>query len=249
MKIKELLTERIDISWIRPWVDNALPKNNDDNVKWYQDFFANLSKDQTFRHWKKENVKNPLKIKAKLYDEPETNQYILGGEHEVYNDPDEHIIHIEVNTALPLDNDNELSKFASSLSSVLTHELNHAKQQDQRIDKDQKFTDVSLKKNIPPPADSREKRYQYVLDNLEIDAWLGQIAQELKNKLGDKVTGNLGKIFSAARGSDTVVIDEKIIDIGYLKTVYDAINYYNEYLKNPKERVWRKMQKDLYKFL
>lgn len=249
MRAREFLIERIDISWIPGWIDNAVPDGIDDEIEWYQAFFRNLGKDQTFQRWKKANINNPLKIKAQLKDDPSNTRYVLGGDHEIYTDPNEHVIHVEVNVAPPLTTAQDINKFTTALSSVLTHELNHARQQDQRIDKDQDFYDISSKEELPEPTNRQEQNYQYVLDNLEIDAWLGQIAQELKSKLGDTAQSHLNTVFSSAPKTDNVVIDGRIIDISYLKNVYDALNYYEDYLKSSKEQMWNKVKKDLYKFL
>lgn len=250
MRAREFLIERIDISWIRPWIERAIPNTTvNDTTEWYSLYFKNLQKDPDFQSWKKSNVNNPLKIKARLLDDPSSTRYILGGDAEVYNDPNEHVVNIEVNVSPPLRNIQDINKFVDALTTVLTHELNHVKQQDQRIDVDQDFHDVPAKSELPEPRNQQEQRYQYVLDNLEIDAWLGQIAQELKTKLGDDAQSSLNQIFTSAARTDNVVINGRIIDISFLNTIYNAIDYYEEYLKHSKEQMWNKVKKDLYKFL
>lgn len=256
MRIIDILTERMDISWVRPWIEKSI--NNIESYKndidWFSKFFKNLNSSAELTDWKENNIGHPLSIEPKLLDNPDVPYAVINAEHEMY-EPLEHVITVEVNVAQAPSDDKKIKTFIDRLSSVLIHELNHAHQRDQQLRKSKNTDDVFdiettvWKKTPPKPLTKRDQYYIYMLDNMEKDAWVSQIASEIHNVLGKDSKENLNAILKQAQDREYVTLKNKIINVPNLKTLYDALNYYGRYLKVSKESAWQKVKKELYQYL
>lgn len=246
----------MDISWVRPWIDSSVSKigSYKNDIEWFSKFFKNLNSSKELKKWKEETITNPLSIEPKLLEKPNVSYAILNAEHEMY-DPLEHVITVEVNVAQAPSDDKKIKAFIDRLSSVLIHELNHAHQRDQQLRKSKNSDDVFdiettvWKKTPPKPLTKRDEYYIYMLDNMEKDAWVSQIASEIHNVLGNNSIKYLNTILKQAQMREYATVDSKIINVPNLKTLYDALNYYGRYLKVSKEAAWQKVKKELYQYL
>lgn len=256
MKLNELLSERMNIDWVPAWIQRSI--NNVEKYKndlgWYTNFFKNLSNDQEFIQWKESNIKNPLEIKPRLKDAPDIPYAIMDAEHELFDQPIEHVITVDANVSRAPKDEKSTKSFVDRLSAVLTHELNHAHQQEKRmkgndIDRLDTINDQLFKTPVPKAKTAAEQRFQYMLDIMETDAWLSQTAQEIKSQLGINALKNLNVIFNTAKKDTYTSVGGKIIDLRTLKTLYDALNHYEKYLKLPKETHWNKIKKELYGYI
>ncbi len=257
MRAKEFVMERMETSWVRPWIASSVTKigNYKNDLEWYSKFFKNLNSSKELKQWTEKSLNRPLTIKPKLLDQPNNPLAALEAEHEISGDPIKHLITIEVNVAHAPTDEKTSTNFIDRLSSLLIHELNHASQRSGQIKKaknDDSVYDIetSVWKTNPPKAlTKRDEYYIYTLDNMERDAWISQIANDIYNKLGKDSLGNLNNILKQAQREDYVVIGSKIIQVPNLKALYDAINYYGRYLKYSKQDHWNKVKKELYSYL
>lgn len=257
MRANEFVFERMETSWVRPWISAAVAKigsyNND--LDWYTKFFKNLNVSKELKQWKETALNRPLTIKPKLLDRPESQYSALEAEHEISGDPIQHLITVEVNVAHAPTDEKTTDNFVDRLSSLLIHELNHASQRSQQIKKSKSDDSVidletSVWKKKPPAAlTKRDQYYLYTLDNMEKDAWISQIANDIHNKLGADSLKYLDNILKQSQRQDYAVIGSKIIQVPNLKALYDAINYYGRFLKYSKETAWNKIKKELYQYL
>jgi hypothetical protein len=256
MRSFEFIIERMETAWVRPWIASSVSKigTYKNDLEWFNKFFKNLNSSEELKNWKEQNISHPITIEPKFREQPEISYSVLNAEHEMY-DPLQHVITIEINVSqAPVDEKKSLA-FIDRLSSVLIHELNHAHQRDQQIKKSKDPEDVFdidttvWKKAPPKPLNSRDKYYVYMLNNMERDAWISQIASEIHNILGDDSIKYINSIFKQAQINDYVTVKNKIINVPNLKTLYDAINYYGKYLKYGKDEAWNKVKKELYGYL
>lgn len=257
MKIKELITERMETSWVRPWIGRAVSHigayKND--IEWFSKFFKNLNADQELAAWKEKNIQTALSIKPRLLDKSDVSYAVLNAEHEIFDDPLEHVITIEINVSQAPTDDKKSKTFVDRLSAVLIHELNHAHQREQQIKKSKDINSVFdiettvWKKRPPKAVTKRDEYYIYMLDNLEKDAWVSQIASEIHSVLGDDSVKYINSIVRQAQREEYATIGNKIIQVPNLKIIYDAINYYGRFLKTSKEDAWNKVKKEIYKYL
>ena len=101
MRANEFIVERMETSWVRPWIAKAVSNigsyNND--LDWYGKFFKNLNKSEELTKWKEAALSRPLTIKPKLLDRPDSQYSALEAEHEISGDPIKHLITVEVNVA------------------------------------------------------------------------------------------------------------------------------------------------------
>jgi hypothetical protein len=256
MRFKEIILERMDISWIRPWIASAVSKigSYKNDLDWFEKFFKNLNSSKELKTWQKNNISHPVKINARLLDRPDLSYAVLNAEHQM-DEALKHIITVEINVSKAPSDEIKTKAFIDRLSSVLIHELNHTHQRDQQIKKSKDPEDIfdletTIWKKAPPDAlTKRDQYYIYILDNMEKDAWISQIASEIHNVLGDDSIKYLNSILRQAQLQDYVTIKSKIINIPNLKTLYDALNYYGSYLKVSKETAWQKVKKELYGYL
>ena len=255
MKIKELLIERIDVSWITPWISRSVNAASfaDDDVEWYSAFFKNLNQDSELQQWK-EQIKLPLKIVSRIIDNPSNTKSMIGASHYITDD-DEHEIEVTVNASRAPDDDAARKKFIDQLTSIMVHELNHAHQREQQISSTGSVdlayeikTDL-FKKQPPAPANEKEKYYLYLLDHMEQDAWLAQIATEIHQALGDDSLTNLNEIFQKVIKDQYLTISGKILDLKSLRALYLALDHYNGYLKQRVDRHWARVKKNVYDYL
>ena len=258
MRAVEFLSERMNTGWVRGWVQRSVPGQmpNSQHLDWYSDFFKNLSADKEFKAWVKANVVGKLSIRPKLVDDQEELMSILDAEHVTYEGKNvTHEIVTTINVAPTIENEKQMMNFVNRLSARFTHELNHAQQVSLQLkkSKDQTATlDRShsiLKPNAPAPKTEREKYYQYLLDRLETDAWISEIAQDLIHDLGDQALPSLPNILKQAQREPYVVIKSKIVQVPALNALIAAINHYRGYLKYSKEQLYNKLQKELYGYL
>lgn len=257
MRAKEFVTERMQTTWIRPWIASAVTKigNYKNDLEWYNKFFKNLNASQELKQWKEQALNRPLTIKPKLLDQPNNPLSALEAEHEISGDPIKHTITIEVNVAHAPTDEKTSTNFIDRLSSLLIHELNHASQRTGQIKKsknDDRVYDIETDvwKKLPPKAlTKRDEYYLYMLNNMERDSWISQIANDIYNKLGENSLGNLNNVLKQAQKEEYAIIGGKIIQVPNLKTLWDAINYYGRFLKSSKEDTWNKVKKELYSYL
>lgn len=257
MRATEFITERINATWIRPWVLRSVPGKMpvSGHTEWYSKFFKNLQADKEFEKWTKTNVSGPLTLKPKLLAVQDNIFSILNAEHATYYRPISHEIIIEVNVLPTIDDQKKLDAFVDRLAARLTHELNHAQQISVQFKATRKKTQVFKRehhifKGTPPkPRNSNEEYLQYILNNLERDAWISEIAQDIKHKLGAESAKALPEIMKAATEETYAVIGSKIVKITALNSLYIAINYYQNQLKFTKQQLWRKVYKELYKYI
>lgn len=257
MRATEFITERMDISWIRNWVQRSAPANmpSGKNLEWFSKFFKALNSDPEFKKWAKENVNGPISIKHKLIDNPNISLSVIDAEHVVYDNPTTHQIVAGINVAPSIDNDKKLTDFINRMSARLTHELNHAHQVSQQLNKtDNPDTvydreDRVFKKEPPPPRNKTEEYYQYMLDHLEKDAWASEIAQDIKNVLGADSIKNLENVFKQAEKEDYAVIGSKILQVPNLNGLYSAIKFYGNFLKLGPIKTWQKVKKEIYRYI
>jgi len=256
MRINEVLLERMDISWIRPWIEKSVLgiDSYKNDIEWFSKFFKNLNRSEELKGWKEKNITNPLSIEPKLLDKPSVPYAVLNANHQMF-EPLEHVITIEVNVSQAPSDDKKTKMFIDRLSTVLIHELNHAHQRDRQLKKSKNPDDVFdiettvWRKTPPTPVTKRDEYYMYMLDNMEKDAWVSQIAGEIHNILGKDSINYLNSILKQAQLQDYATVQNKIINVPNLKTLYDALNYYGRYLKVSKEKAWQKVKKELYQYL
>jgi len=257
MRAGEFIIERMETSWVRPWIAKAVSNigsyNND--LDWYGKFFKNLNKSEELTKWREATLSRPLTIKPKLLDRPDSQYSALEAEHEISGDPIKHLITVEVNVAHAPTDEKTSNNFIDRLSSLLIHELNHASQRTQQIKKSKNDQDVfdletSVWKKTPPKAlTKRDQYYLYTLDNMEKDAWISQIANDIYNKFGKDSLGNLDNILRQAQRQDYATIGGKIVQVPNLNALYAAIEYYGRFLKYSKETAWNRVKKGLYQYL
>lgn len=256
MRFREIILERMETSWVRPWIESSVSKigSYKNDLEWFTKFFKNLNSSKQLKSWQTENIAHPVKITARLLDRPDLSYAVLNAEHRM-DDPLQHIITVEVNVSRAPIDDSRTKAFIDRLSSVLIHELNHAHQRDRQIRKSKDPENVfdletTIWKKAPPDAiTKRDQYYIYMLDNMEKDAWISQIASEIHNILGKDSLKYLNSILKQAQIQDYATVKNKIINIPNLKTLYDALNYYGRYLKVSKESAWQKVKKELYGYL
>jgi hypothetical protein len=255
MKIREVITERIEISWIRPWIKSAVAAVDryDDDIEWYERFFHNLNQSPELRAWREENIKNPLKLRPRIMALPGNKTPLINAEHSM--EGGEHQISIEVNSAYAPKDEKSQNAFVNKLAAMMVHELNHAHQREQQLQQTGSVSaaldiDTTVWKKSPPePRNEREEYYQYMIDHMEQDAWLSQIASEIEGKLGGDSLAQLNKIFTDVKKDPYVVIGKSILDLTALKMLYDGFQHYHKYLKRSVEDNWNRVKKSLYSYL
>lgn len=255
MRSYEFIIERMSTGWVKAWVHAAIPplpaKGAD--IEWYSKFFKNLNKGSAFKIWVKENVNGPVTVKPRLVDDETISSAILDAEHVVYEEPLKHEIVTTININATLDNSN-LPKFLDKLSSRLVHELNHAHQVSRQSEKTDMSTALDLenspfKKSPPPAKNENEKHYLYLLNKLESDAWVSEIAHDIQNSLGDKSLKVLNGILQQVKSEEYAVAGNKIINLQNLHYLYLASKHYGGYLKLGSAGTWQKIKKELYGYL
>lgn len=257
MRFDQFINERMDVTWVKLWIVNSVPRiqSQTKDVEWFSKFFKNLNQNNNFKQWKSENLKNNLTITPRLYKKPTYPSVIMNAEHYIGADSLDHYVEIEVNLSkIPKDN-NDIDALIVGLNGILVHELNHAYQREKQLLKIGDMnkvagldTTVFLKKP-PEPTNKTEKFYLYLLDELEKDAWVSQLSTEIYNKLGNSSIESLNLIFKQVTRDSYIVIDDKIINLKILKTLYDAVKYYGDYLKGGTAGSWNKIKKNLYTYL
>jgi hypothetical protein len=257
MRAAQFIIERMETTWVRPWIDRAVSHigSYKNDIEWFSKFFKNLNSDQELATWKEQNIQNKLTIKPKLLDKRDVSYAILNAEHEIFDDPLEHVITVEINVSQAPSDDKTTKTFIDRLSAVLIHELNHTHQREQQLKKSkdpEAVFDIETtiwKKKPPKPVTKRDEYYIYMLDNLEKDAWISQVASEIHSSLGNDSVKHINSILRQAQREEYATIGSKIIQVPNLKILYDAINYYGRYLKVSKEAAWNKIKKELYQYL
>lgn len=256
MRATDFITERMSTGWVRSWVERSLPKKlpGVDTINWFSSFFKTLNKDPEFKKWAEDNISGSVVIKPKLTDDPEQSMSILDAEHVAYGEPTQHQIVTNINVAPAIDDQKKLTALVNRLSARLIHELNHAHQISQRINKvgDDKAYDVggSLFKTQPPNARNQvEDYYLYMLDSLEQDAWASEIAHDIENSLGKESVKNLDNILRQAEKEEYAVIGSKIIQLHNLNGLFSAIKYYGKFLKVGPDKMRQKIKTEIYKYL
>lgn len=257
MRATEFIIERMESAWVRPWIAKAVNNigsyNND--IEWFAKFFKNLNSSKELAAWKDSVLSRPLTIKPRLLDRPDSQYSAIEAEHEISGDPIRHLITVEVNVAQAPTDEKSSNNFIDRLSSLLIHELNHASQRSKQIDRsknDQSVFDLetSVWKKRPPKAlTKRDEYYLYMLDNMEKDAWISQIANDIHNKLGVESLDKLDNILKQSQRQDYAVIGGKIIQVPNLNALYAAIQYYGRFLKYSKDTAWNRVKKELYQYL
>jgi len=251
VKIQEILTERMEIAWVRPWIDSAI-NNIDryaDDVDWYEQFFDNLNRSPELKAWKEKNIKNPLNLKPRIRSVPDHRYPLLDAEHSI--ETGSHEITIEVNSAYaPLDAKSQ-ADFAKQLSDMLIHELNHAHQREQQLRQGDLYDIDTLVWRKPPPdaKNERERYFQYMIDHMEQDSWISQIASYIHSRLGKDSLSQLNKIFTDVKKDQYVIIHKQILDLSHLKILYNGFQHYQDYLKHTVEDNWNQVKKRLYSYL
>jgi len=257
MRAEEFIIERINATWIRPWVARSVPGKmpTSGHTEWYSSFFKNLESDEEYRKWIKTNVSGPLVLKPRLLSDPYHELSVLNAEHLTYHRPIEHEIIIEINVLPTIDDQKKLDAFVDRLAARLTHELNHAQQVSVQFKATRKKSQVFKRehhifKGTPPvPKNDTEKYFQYLLNNLERDAWVSEIAQDIKHKLGADSAKFLPVILNQAKNEDYALAGNKIVQIPALHTLYKAIQFYRGQLRYSGDELWRKLQTELYKYI
>ena len=257
MRSYEFIIERMDTDWVNSWVyasAPSLPKGGS-NIEWYSKFFKNLNKGKAFKEWAKANVKGPITINPKLINDSEGSTSVLGAEHLVYESPLKHEIISTINVGVILDKtNNSLPIFLDDISSRLVHELNHAQQVSQQMNNNDVGTALDLsnspfKKQPPPAKNENEKHFLYLLDNLESDAWVSEIANDIRNELGDKSLDVLNGILQQIKNQEYALVGKKILNLPTLHHLYLASKHYGGYLKLGSAGTWQKVKKELYGYL
>lgn len=257
MRLHEILTERAETSWVRPWIANAVAKigNYKNDLEWYTKFFKNLNASKELAAWKEQHVNRKLVIKHKMLDRPDVSHSIINAEHEISGNPIVHVVTVEVNVAHAPTDEKTSKNFIDRLSSIMVHEFTHASQRTGQINKatdDDAVYDLNpgiWKRTPPEPNTDRDKYYMYMLNNMERDAWVAQIANDIHNAVGDKGIGFISSILKQAQREEYAVVGSKIIQIPNLNVLWNALNYYGRFLKVSKEDSWTKIKKELYKYL
>lgn len=257
MRYYEIVTERMETTWIRPWVNAAVNKigayKND--LEWYKKFFKNLNVSKELKQWRKENIDHPLTINPRLVDDSDSSTSIIDGSHIIRNQPVEHEVLLTVNVAQAPVDEKSIKAFVDRVSSLLVHELNHAHQTEKQLKKlgdPEKVIDLDTTvwaKRPPNPVTARDKHYVYMLNNIERDAWIGQIANDIHNVLGKDSLKNLENVLKQAKVQDYAVVQSRIIQIPGLHTMFNAVKYYGNYLSGGKDGAWNKLKKELYQYL
>jgi hypothetical protein len=255
MRTYEFIVERMSTGWVKSWVQASVPSlpESGAGVDWYSKFFKNLNKGAAFKEWAKQNVNGPIVIKPRLVDDSTISSAILDAEHVVYEEPLKHEISTTININAKLDN-SSLPKFLDKLSSRLVHELNHAHQVSQQSNKSNMSTALDLenspfRKTPPAPKNENEKHFLYLLNNLESDAWVSEVAQDIQSALGDKSLKVLNGLLQQAKREEYAVAGGKIINFPTLHHLYLASNHYGGYLKLGSAGTWQKVKKELYGYL
>lgn len=257
MRLSEILTERTETSWVRPWIATAVAKigNYKNDLEWYTKFFKNLNASKELAAWKEHNLNRKLVIKHKMLDRPDVSHSVINAEHEISGDPIVHAITVEVNVAHAPTDEKTSKNFIDRLSSIMVHEFAHASQRTGQINKsksDDAVYDLETfvwKKQPPAPLTDRDKYYVYMLNNMERDAWVAQIANDIHNAVGDKGIGLIDNILKQAQREEYAVVGGKIIQVPNLNVLWNALGYYGRFLKTSREGSWNKIKKELYKYL
>ena len=255
MRANEFLIERMDITWVKSWVNRAASSASTDqeNVEWYGDFFQNLNKDKEFTKWTETNIGAPVSIVPRLKSIPGSKNAFLGADYGVRNE--QHQIEVEVNAALSPTDPKTMNSIVNEFSSALVHELNHAHQrakQSQRAGSLSAAADIDTtvwKKQPPEPRNDNEEYFMYLLDNMEKDAWISQIATEIQDSLGEGSIANLNKILNSVQKDPYATVSGKILNLSELHSLYRAINYYKNYIKSSPDSAWNSVKKNLYGYL
>lgn len=256
MRFREIILERMEISWVRPWIESAVSKigSYKNDLDWFRKFFKNLNSSDELKKWKEENISHPVIIKPRLLERPDLSYAVLNAAHQI-EDPLHHQITVEVNVAQAPSDQTKTKSFIDRLSSVLIHELNHTHQRDQQLKKAKDPDDIFdiettvWKKTPPTPLTKRDEYYIYMLDHMEKDAWISQIASEIHNVLGEDSIKYLNSILKQAQTQEYATVKNRIINVPNLKLLYDALNYYGRFLKITKEAAWQRVKKELYGYL
>lgn len=252
MRAREFIVERIDINWIRPWILRSAPGPipEDRHVDWYATFFKKLKADKEFKAWAKKNVVGPITLKPRLKDIQDEPLAVLDAEHITYEGPSHEIL-ITVNVAPTV----KLDRFVDALSARMAHEMAHAEQvsgQFKKADDQEQVWDRghSLFRGEPPaPKNETEKYYQYILNKLEQDAWVVNVAMDIKNVLGAESAKYLPAILKQAENDDHVVVKSRIIAVPGLNAMLRAAKHYRGQLIYTHDQMMRKLQKELYGYL
>ena len=257
MRSYEILKERTETSWIRPWIATAVAKigNYKNDLEWYTKFFKNLNASKELAAWKEQHIDRKLSIKHKMLDRPDVAYSVINAEHEISGIPIEHTVTVEVNVAHAPTDEKTTKNFIDRLSSIMVHEFAHASQRTSQIKKatdDDSVYDIETdvwKKQPPVAHNERDKYYIYMLNNMERDAWVAQIANDIHNAVGDKGIGLIDNILKQAQRQDYAVVGSKIIQVPNLNVLWNALGYYGRFLKTSKEGSWNKIKKELYRYL
>lgn len=250
------LTERINTSWVKTWVEVSAPPvpATGITVDWFSILFKNLNKGKAFKEWAKQNVKGPIVIKPRLVDDETNPNAILDAEHIVHEEPLKHEVISTVNVGADL-SDKKLQQFLDKLGSRLIHELNHAHQVSQQMGKNDvgaalDLTNSPFSKQPPAPKkNSNEEHFQYLLNNLERDAWVSEAANDIRNAVGDRALKVLNGVLQQVKNQEYAVIGSKIIQLPTLHHLYLATKYYGGYLKKGSAGTWQQVKKELYGYL
>ena len=255
MKIKEILQERMEIAWVGPWITRSVSAASgaENSIEWYAAFFKNLNRDTELTSWK-ENLELPLKIKPRIIDNPSNPKSVIEASHFI-NDDDEHEIEITVNRDNAPDDENTRNQFINQLTVIMVHELNHARQREKQISSvgsiDTAYeleTDI-FKKEPPTPTNEREKYYLYLLDHMEQDAWISQMATQINQALGSDSLQYLNEIFQKIQKEADIIINGKILNLNSLRGLYLSLDHYGAYLKQTPEQHWSRVKKNVYSYL
>jgi hypothetical protein len=255
VRIFEILTERMNIPWVKSWVKRSADSAdiNQEPTDWYGDFFQNLNNDSEFNKWVETNIGAAVSIVPRLRSIPGSRNVFLGADYGVRGE--QHQIEVEVNVAVSPNDPKTMNSIVNEFSSAMTHELNHAHQrakQSQRTGSLSAATELdtdSWKKPPPEPRNDNEEYFMYLLDNMEKDAWISQIAKEIYDSLGDSSSANLNKILNSIKREPYITVSGKILNLPELHNLYRAANYYKDYLKGGTDTVWNSVKKNLYSYL
>jgi len=256
MRYHEFITERMSTGWVKPWVGSSMPPvaANGVNIEWYSKFFKNLNKGAAFKEWAKSNVNGPIVITPKFVDDSTASGAVLDAEHLLHEEPVKHEIVLTINVGAEIDNSN-LPKLVDKLGSRLVHELNHAHQVTQQM-KTRSAGEIMDLSNSPfskqppvPKKNSNEEHFQYLLNNLERDAWVSEVATDIQNAVGDRALKVLNGVLQQVKNQEYAVIGPKIIQLPMLHHLYLATKYYGGYLKKGSAGTWQQIKKELYGYL
>lgn len=255
MKAVEFITERMDTTWVRAWVERSTPKQipSTDPVTWFDKLFKALNVDPTFKQWAKTNVVGPIVVKPRLTDDEDISLSVMDAKHTAYNTPKHEVI-VDINISPELSTEKQISGLINSLSGKLVHELNHAQQTSKRINKTDPDTALDLSDKLfstrpPAPKNSTEKYYLYMIDSMEHDAWASEIAHNIKTALGNDATKHLETIFKQAEKENYAVVGSKIVQLDNLNGLLAAIRHYDRYLKLGKEKLYQRIKREVYKYI